>query len=409
MNATRIMVYSHDAFGLGNLRRMLAICEHLLSCWPELSILLVSGSPIIHEFRLPSGLDYIKLPCLNRGISGELSAKYLGTSVEETVALRSQIIHSAAAHFKPDLLLVDKKPTGVKGELTATLDYLQQNLPKSKCVLLLRDILDTPKKTIDEWCRRGYYRAIRAYYDQVLIVGMQTVFDLVKEYRLPPSIAREVHYCGYIRKQPDSRKRADVRSQLGIEPAERLVLVTPGGGEDGYSLLYNYLQGLKELRKSVDNHETFRSLILCGPEMPLEQCVKLQRLAMGCPSVIFQNFTNDMLSYLKAANAVVSMSGYNTLTEILALGKRTVVVPRIQPSQEQLIRATRFAHKKWVTMIHPEQVTGRSLIQAVLTQLANPSPSPKGLNFDGLPNVAKHLTALISSTQQPIPSMCLLA
>ncbi|MEL7224866.1 MAG: glycosyltransferase, partial [Cyanobacteria bacterium J06576_12] len=59
MDATRIMVYSHDAFGLGNLRRMLAICEHLLTRWPNLSILLVSGSPMIHEFRLPVGLDYI--------------------------------------------------------------------------------------------------------------------------------------------------------------------------------------------------------------------------------------------------------------------------------------------------------------------------------------------------------------
>ncbi|MEL7316717.1 MAG: glycosyltransferase, partial [Cyanobacteria bacterium J06559_3] len=122
----RLMVYSHDAFGLGNLRRMLTICDYLLSCWPRLSILLVSGSPMIQGFRLPKGLDYIKLPCLNRGIAGDISAKYLGTSTEETVALRSQLIYSAACHFKPDLLLVDKKPAGLKGELTQTLEYLQQ-------------------------------------------------------------------------------------------------------------------------------------------------------------------------------------------------------------------------------------------------------------------------------------------
>lgn len=110
MNATRMMVYSHDAFGLNNLRRMLAICEHLLSNWPNLSILLVSGSPMVHDFRLPKGLDYIKLPCLTLDTSGELSTKFVGTSIEKTVALRSRLIHSAAVHFKPTLLLVDNSP-----------------------------------------------------------------------------------------------------------------------------------------------------------------------------------------------------------------------------------------------------------------------------------------------------------
>lgn len=369
---------------------------------------------MIHEFRLPNGLDYIKLPCLNRGVSGELSAKYLGTSVEETVALRSHLIHLAATHFKPDLLLVDKKPTGLKGELTATLDYLQKSLPKSRRVLLLRDILDAPKKTIDEWCRLGYYAAIRAHYDQVLVVGMQAVFDLTKEYSLPPSIACKVRYCGYIRKPSGSLNRTELRSQLGIEQTEQLVLVTPGGGEDGYNLLYTYLQGLKDISESTEQDETVRSLVLCGPEMPTEQCVRLQQLAVNCSSIVFKSFTNNFLSYLKAADVVVSMGGYNTITETLALGKRVVVVPRIQPSQEQLIRATRFAHRNWIAMVHPEQMTGRSLILAVLAQLDNPLPKlpelPEKLNFDGLANVAQHLTALISSDRQPVSSsMCLLA
>lgn len=425
MNATRIMMYSHDAFGLGNLRRMLAICEHLLSTWPRLSILLVSGSPMIHEFRLPQGLDYIKLPCLNRGISGELSAKYLGTSVEETVALRSRLIYSTAIHFKPDLLLVDKKPTGLKGELSSTLNYLQKEIPQSKRVLLLRDILDSPEKTVGEWGQWGYYRAIQTHYDQVLVAGMKSVFNLVQAYRLPVPVARKVRYCGYIRKQPDSRQRADLRAQFGIRQAAPLVLVTPGGGEDGYSLVHNYLKGLeglqeleglpglKRLTAVANGRETspsstdsaIYSLILCGPEMPVEQRLRLQQLAVNCSRVIFQSFTNDLLSYLQAADVVVSMGGYNTLTEILTMGKRTVVVPRIQPSQEQLIRATRFAKKGWITTIHPEQVSGPVLIQAVLAQLTSPSPPPDGIDFNGLPNIAQHLSALKFSTRPAVSSL----
>ena len=73
----KLLVYSHDAYGLGNICRMLAICHHLLDTIPNLSILVLSGSPMLHSFRLPAGLDYLKLPCLHRDENGDLSAKYL--------------------------------------------------------------------------------------------------------------------------------------------------------------------------------------------------------------------------------------------------------------------------------------------------------------------------------------------
>jgi len=51
----RLLVYSHDIFGLGNIRRMLAIREHLVEADVDLSILLVTGSSVIHNLRLPRG------------------------------------------------------------------------------------------------------------------------------------------------------------------------------------------------------------------------------------------------------------------------------------------------------------------------------------------------------------------
>ena len=402
-DAYRIMVYSHDAFGLGNLRRMLAICQHLLAHIPRLSILLVSGSPMIHEFRLPKGLDYIKLPCLNRGTSGELSAKYLGTSLEETVALRSHLIQLAAAHFKPNLLLVDKKPTGLHGELSATLSDLHTKRPSSKCILLLRDILDKPEKIVGEWIRRRYYATIQTYYDQILVVGMQSVFDLVREYKLPPSAACKVRYCGYIRKPLVTQERVtpialdytgDRTENRTEDCTERRVVVTPGGGEDGYSLVSHYLSGLKALAEP-----TFHSRIVCGPAMPADQQQQLKQLATSCRKVAFQSFTSQSLSYLQSADVVVSMGGYNTLSEALSFHKSVVAMPRTHPSQEQLIRATRFAQKNWVKMIHPERANGRSLMQAVLSQLANPLPPPVDIDFNGLPQIAQHISQLMPSIQ----------
>src|SRR5437588_13027513 len=106
---------------MGNIRRMLALSEYLVETFPDISILLVTGSPVVHSLRLPKRLDYIKLPYLTRTESNIYSAKTLGTGLDETIRLRSDLIYAAAANFKPDVVLVDKKPCGVKRELTKTL------------------------------------------------------------------------------------------------------------------------------------------------------------------------------------------------------------------------------------------------------------------------------------------------
>lgn len=386
----RLMVYSHDAFGLGNLRRMLAICEYLLKDHNNLSILLVSGSPMLQAFRLPKGLDYIKLPCLNRGQSGTLSAKYLGTELEETLKWRSHLIHSAALHFKPDVLLVDKKPYGIQKELLSTLEYLAAHLPNTKKALLLRDILDSPAKTIGEWKQHGYYEAIQSWYDQVLVVGMAELFEVAQEYQFPLPIAQTVCYCGYIRKSFQGLNRVELRWFLRIQPSEKLVLVTPGGGEDGYPLVKAYLAGLKHLPAPMK----LRSVILCGPEMPLSQQQEIQKQALQYTGVEVQVFTDNLLGYLDAADAVVSMGGYNTLTEILSLDKRTVVVPRISPSQEQLIRAERFMRNGLIRAIHPDYLQPKTLMQAVIAQLEDRATPSLELDFNGLPNIANQLSNL---------------
>src|SRR5687767_14861522 len=138
----RVVVYSHDTFGLGNIRRMLAICRYLLDTSPDLSILLITGSPLIHNFRIPQRLDYIKLPCLSRTDRETYCTKYLGTTLELTMRLRSGLILSAVQEFDPHLVVVDKKPFGVKSELEPAVAYLKEHRPGVRYMLVLRDIID---------------------------------------------------------------------------------------------------------------------------------------------------------------------------------------------------------------------------------------------------------------------------
>ncbi len=383
----RLIVYSHDAFGLGNIRRMLAICQHLLDTIPEISILVLSGSPAIHKFKIPARLDYIKLPCLGRDRHGKLAAKYLTSNVTETVRLRSNLIETAIVNFKPDLVLVDKKPYGLLGELKPALDLLKTHSPKTKLVLLLRDILDAPQVTIKEWQNQGYYEAIQHYYDRVLVVGMSEVFNLVTEYQFPQIAAEKTVFCGYIKKDFSQIPAALVRQKLSLKERDKLIVVTPGGGEDGYPLIENYLAALSQINRNYD----CKTFIIFGSEMPSAERAKLSQITNLYPNIVTFEFTTHLLNYIHAADLVVSMAGYNTITEILSLGKKAVVVPRHKPSEEQLIRATRMEKLGLLTAIAPNELTGSSLSQAIIRQFKNDSRVASGLNFDGLLNIQQEI------------------
>jgi predicted glycosyltransferase len=395
----KLLVYSHDAFGLGNIRRMLAICEHLLQAIPNLSVLLLSGSPMMQGFRIPKGLDYIKLPCLNRGTTGKIATKYLGMDADETVKLRSKLIRSAAASFKPDLVLVDKKPYGIQNELVPTLNYLKAVQPETKVVLLLRDILDAPEVTIAEWQKHGFHQTVEAFYDRLLIVGTPEVFDFCQAYQLPPAIAYKARYCGYLRRPQGTQSIEQVRQELGLlegnsvheAPNDRLVVVTPGGGEDGYPMVDAFLKGLP-LAKTA-----FKSLVICGPEMPVDQKQALYQTAAEYPQVEMREFTDDLMSYLAAADVVVSMGGYNTVCEVLSAGKRAVIVPRVKPSQEQIVRTTCMSKLGFFDVVKPDQLTPERLSEAIESQMnqAVHQDIDSAIDLNGLPRIAHHVSNLM--------------
>lgn len=393
----KLMVYSHDAFGLGNIRRMLAICQYLIKAYPDASILVVSGSPALHSLRLPKGLDYIKLPCLERDASGIVSAKYLDTDVEEAVQLRSDLILSTVKNFKPDLLLVDKKPDGLQRELQASLTYLKTEQPQTKLVLLLRDILDRPEVTITQWQRHGYYDIIATWYDQVWVVGVPEIFDVRQEYQFPAEIAQKTRFCGYIRRDLGVKPRQVLRQELQLKPDDQLVLVTPGGGADGYRLVDAYLKGLEN---QPDYHH--RTIVISGPEMPASQREEICQRTAELPKIDILEFTDDLVGYMDAADVVISMGGYNTVGEILSLQKRAIVVPRIHPVEEQWLRAERMSKLGLFRAIHPDQLTPDHLMQQLQAELAaidsGAAHTPK-LDMNALPRIVAYLSRLV----QPSP------
>ena len=128
------------------------------------------------------------------------------------------------------------------------------------------------------------------------------------------------------------------------------------------------------------------------------QRAAIKHATIALPQVSLQDFSDDMMSLMAAADVVVAMGGYNTVCELLTLRKRAVVVPRVQPSHEQCIRAERMAAIGLLRMLHPNQLTPGALLDAVqaeLAALALPTTHSRLKSLDGLKRTTAAIFELI--------------
>ncbi len=401
----RIFYYSHDTFGLGHIRRTLAIAHQVAIDCPEATQLLVTGSPQAHSFELPDRLDIIKLPSVRKCPKGEYHSRSLLLPFDTLKALRQTLILETIRHFKPDIVLVDKAAAGVKGEMLPALRYLQTVRPETKLVLGMRDIEDDAAKVCDEWMRQGLYHLMDETYDAILLYGNRMIYDPVAAYRLSDKTAQKIVSCGYIGRGKAAKAPEAIRQELKMK-TDRLVVVTAGGGEDGFQLLNSYLQMLAAQFK--DGEPAFDSLVISGPLMCRGERSQLQSYQKkGLPMTLL-DFTPDLYSYLNAADLIVSMGGYNAFCEILSLQKNSIIVPRIQPRVEQLIRAERFADLNLVSMLHPSDLNPVRLFGEIQNRLKADKPvsaNRVGLTLNGAKKASRFIINAFKESQARVPSI----
>jgi predicted glycosyltransferase len=380
-----VLFYSHDTYGLGHLRRTLALAGFLRSLRP-FSQLIVTGSALAHRFALPPGTDYIKLPSVVKVGAGAYESRFLGLSFSAIRDLRRELLLGAARHFRPNLLVVDNVPGGLKGELHPTLHYLKSI--SCRLVLGLRDVVDEAGWVREAWARDGSHELLDQIYDRILVYGEREIYDAVGEYGFSPRAAAKTRFVGYLGREPGRRSADCVRSGLGVGPRP-LVLVMAGGGEDGYELLRAVLEAIALRRDAT----SFECLLLGGPLMPAPHRREVLELARE-RAVHYLDFSDDVPSYVRAADVVVSMGGYNSVCELLAVGKRALIVPRITPRREQLIRARALEKRGLLCALHPAELTPRRLLNE-MNRLLEEGPAPARLPMTGLPGAAAALDELV--------------
>jgi len=388
-NGPRVMFYSHDTYGLGHLRRTLALAQRVETRWPTASQLIVAGAAPFGSWPVPSGADWIKLPAVVKRSAEAYEARTLDLSFRSVSALRSDILLSAARHFQPQVLVVDHVPNGLRGEAVQTLRLLRAT--GAKLVLGMRDVLDEPAVVRAAWERAGVYELLDDVYDRILVYGTRDVCDVVTAYGLSESAAVKTRFVGYLG-ATSTRERNHVRADLGLQTT-KLVLVTAGGGGDGAVLLRTMLEGVRARGTSLD----FDCLVVAGPLMPASDREELERFAGGDDRVQLVTSVDDLADYVAAADAIVAMGGYNTTREILTFGRPAVIVPRVEPRKEQLIRAKALARRGLVRCIHPDELTPSRLLAAVDELLATGSPTSESVPLGGLDAFVEELDALTSS------------
>ncbi len=344
----RVLIYSHDSFGLGHLRRCRKIAHSLVARRKAASVLILSGSPIIGSFDFRTRVDFVRVPGVIKLRNGEYSSLSLHMDIAEVLQLRAAIIHHTAEAFAPDLLIVDKEPLGLRGEIHDTLRVMKA--AGTRLVLGLRDVMDDPQSLAAEWERKNPLPALDELYDNILIYGLAEIYDPLSGIDLPDRVRAKITYTGYLSSRYGTR---ETDPQAGPWPDRPYILVTPGGGRDGEDLV-DWLLSAYE----TDAHLPHAALVVFGPFMRPKRrerfLARIERLQM----VRAITFDNRLERLMAGATGVVAMGGYNTFCEILTFDKPAILVPRRHPRAEQHIRAAHAERLGLVRML--SDVDGRA-------------------------------------------------
>jgi predicted glycosyltransferase len=395
----RVLIYSHDTFGLGHLRRSRAIANAIVEKWPDASVIIISGSPVIGNFDFGSGVDYIRIPGVTKLPDGDYRSLNLNLSLEQAVGLRQAIILRTAETFRPHVFLVDKEPTGFRGEVLPALQYLKEH--RCRLVLGVRDIMDEGTLLVPEWERKGAEEALNRYYDDIWVYGLRDVHQPLSALELAPDVERRITYTGYIRREVPEASALKRYPKITRNP---FILVTTGGGGDGDDLL-DWVISAYEADLSLE----IPALLLFGPFINQDrQQAFLERVSRH-PKLDAMIFDNKIEILMQKAAAVVAMGGYNTFCEILSLDKRALIVPRTRPRLEQYIRAVEAERLGLVRMLSDkDEPRSPERMAAALRSLASqPKPSEvviPGL-LDGLDRIRERFSAALGTSRAPMPAL----
>ena len=278
----KILIYSHDTFGLGHLRRCREIAHALVEAYSGVSVLIISGATIAGAFDYRSRVDFVKVPSVIKLRNGEYTSLAHHIPLADTLNMRRTIIQHTAETFDPNIFIVDKEPVGLRGEIEDTLKVLKSR--GTRLVLGLREVMDAPRLLAAEWADAGTMEKVERYYDTVWVYGPQGFNDPLKGLDVPDSVRQRMRYTGFLRRQ--AKEIAPTR--LGAIDND-YILVTTGGGGDGEDVIRQVLAAY-----AADSGTMHPAVISLGPYLPAKAREELKAIGETLPMVQMIDFDNRL-------------------------------------------------------------------------------------------------------------------
>lgn len=341
----RVLLYTANGSGLGHLARITRLATALAE--QDWSCLIVTGSVGATYLARPPNVDVCTLPCLTKAPDGSRQTRSGYDTVASVLALRSELLLNLADAFDPDLLVVDHKPAGIRGELLPTLRHLKT---KAHLVLTLRDFGGLPDVVAETWCSDAAHEAAHLY-DRVLIFGRQVAYDWnpmleALGVRVQPT------YLGFL-VQPASATCPPSR-QSGT-------LLVAGGGAHGAEFVVAATPLLA--RGGLPTPVTFCQ----GPLAPQHDSAVSHTLSSRFGVSILADVP-DLEGACSAFRLVVSSAG-SIVSQFAYGGIAAILVPRRQASKEQSMRASYWsATTPFFSVLRPGLDPAPPDLEALLTR-----------------------------------------
>ena len=149
--------------------------------------------------------------------------------------------------------------------------------------------------------------------------------------------------------------REHALARFGFDPVRPVLMVT--GGSTGAQAINSLVHGaLNELLSG------FQVLHLCGKG-------NLDDMGGGIPGYVQREYldTEDMADAYACADVIVSRAGANTLSELVALHKPTLLIPYPKGASrgDQILNAREFEDKGLARVLQQENATPELLVQNV--------------------------------------------
>ncbi len=387
----RVALYSHDAMGVGHVRRNLLIAQCLNRAPHHANTLMICGVHEATAFCGGNGVDCLTIPSLEKVGHNDYQPRDFDLPKSDVVSIRTATLRGSLTAFQPDLVLVDKVPKGLEDELVELLPVLRR--AGAQVVFGMREVLDDPAKIRNEWAMRGYEDFLNENYDQVWIYGDPNVFDPLEDYGLQ-SLRPMTTFTGYFDQRERLRYTTSDQGGANSLVDDNTVLCMVGGGQDGVALAEAFSRA-----KFADGQ---RGLLITGPLMNVASVARLKEVARQRSDLTVVRSVPEADFLVQHAARVICMGGYNSMMSVVSFERPALIVPRVAPRLEQSIRAELFRQHDLVDVLQPEQLNSASISAWLASPPVHAKPKRERIDLGACVKVRANVASMFPKLVTPL-------